>query len=52
MAGNEEKALEIEEYDYTDFGFWIMQIENYISRKKLHLQLQVGALPNDMEDTN
>ena len=33
------KASRIEKFDGTDFGFWRMQIEDYLYRKKLHLPL-------------
>ena len=36
-AGN--KASGIEKFDGTDFGFWMMQIEDYFYGKKLHLLL-------------
>ena len=29
----------IEKFDGTDFGFWRMQIEDYLYGKKLHLPL-------------
>ena len=30
---------EIEKFDGTDFGYWKMQIENYMHGKKLHFLL-------------
>ena len=39
MAGGEGKALGIEKFDGTDFGYWMMQIEDYLYGKKLHLSL-------------
>ena len=33
------KASGIEKFDDTDFGFWRMQIEDYLYGKKLHLPL-------------
>ena len=33
------KAFGIEKFDGTDFGFWRMQIEDYLYGKKLHLLL-------------
>ena len=35
----ENKASRIEKFDGTDFGFWMMQIEDYCYGKKLHLPL-------------
>jgi hypothetical protein len=33
----------------TDFGYWNMQIEDYLYGRKLHLPL-LGEQPNSMED--
>ena len=33
------KAFGIEKFDGKDFGFWRMQIEDYLYGKKLHLLL-------------
>lgn len=38
MARNEVRALGIEKFDGTDFGYWRMQID-YLYEKKLHLLL-------------
>ena len=40
MAEEAGKASRIEKFDGTDFGFWRMQIEDYLYRKKLHLPLR------------
>ena len=37
MAEEAGKAYGIEKFDSTDFGFWMMQIEDYLYGKKLHL---------------
>ena len=39
MAEEAGKASRIEKFDGTDFGFWRMQIEDYLYGKKLHLPL-------------
>ena len=49
MAGEEGKALGIEKFDGTNFGYWRMQIEDYLYRKKLHLPL-LGKKPDTMND--
>ena len=49
MAGDEGKASRIEKFDGTDFGYWKMQIEDYLYGKKLHLPL-LGRKPNNMEE--
>ena len=33
------KESRIEKFDSTDFGFWRMQIEDYLYGNKLHLSL-------------
>ena len=38
-----------EKFDGTDFGFWRMQIEDYLYGKKLHLPL-LGEKPATMKD--
>ena len=43
------KAFEIEKIDGTNFGFWRMQIEDYLYRKKLHLLL-LGKKSDTMKD--
>lgn len=53
MAGDEGKALGIEVFDYTDFGFWILDNvdwELYIWEEITSTTL--GELPDDMEDTD
>ena len=37
MAEEAGKASGIEKFDSTDFGFWMMQIEDYLYGKKLRL---------------
>ena len=44
MAKEVGKASGIEKFDGTDFGFWRMQIEDYLYGKKLHLPL-LGEKP-------
>ena len=39
MAEETGKASGIEKFNGTDFGFWRMQIEDYLYGKKLHLPL-------------
>ena len=39
MAEDEGKDLEIKTFDGTNFGFWRMQIKDYLYEKKLHLPL-------------
>ena len=39
MGGEEGKGLGIEKFDGTDFVYWMMQIEDYLYGKKLHLPL-------------
>ena len=39
MAEEAGKASGIEKFDGTDFGFWRMQIEDYLYGRKLHLPL-------------
>ena len=39
MAEEVGKASGIEKFDGTDFGFWRMQIEDYLYGRKLHLPL-------------
>ena len=43
------KTSRIEKFDGTDFGFWRMQIEDYLYGKKLHLPL-LGEKPTTMKD--
>ena len=49
MAREECKALGIEKFDRIDFGYWRMQIEDYLYRKKLHLPL-LGKKLDTMKD--
>ena len=46
MAEEAGKASGIEKFDGTDFGFWRMQIEDYLYGKKLHLPLFRGKTYN------
>ena len=39
MSGEEVKGSGIEKFDGTDFGYWRMQIEDYLYENKLHLSL-------------
>ena len=39
MSKKEGKVSRIEKFDGTDFGFWRMQIKDYIYGEKLHLPL-------------
>ena len=48
MAEEEGKASEVEKVDGTDFGFWRMQIEDYLYGRKLHLSL-LGEKPEAMK---
>ena len=43
------KAFRIEKFDGTNFGFWRMQIKDYLYKKKLHLPL-LGEKPATMKD--
>ena len=43
----EEGTVKIEKFDSSDFGFWKMQIEDYLYQKKLYLPL-TGQKPTDM----
>ena len=49
MAGEEGKTLGIEKFDGTDFGYWKMQIKDYLYGKKLHLPL-LEKKPDSMEE--
>ena len=49
MAGEEGNASGIEKFDDTNFGYWKMQIEDYLYRKKLHLPL-LGRKLDSMEE--
>ena len=47
MFGEEVKGSGIEKFDGIDFGYWRMQIEDYLYGKKLHLPL-LGTKPESM----
>ena len=47
MFGEKVKGSGIEKFDETDFGYWRMQIEDYLYGKKLHLLL-LGKKPKSM----
>ena len=49
MVGEEGKALGIEKFDGTDFGYQRMHIEDYLYWKKLHLPL-LGTKLKTMKD--
>ena len=49
MAREEGKTLGIEKFDGTDFGYWKMQIEDYLYGKKFYLPL-LGKKPETMKD--
>ena len=49
MVGEEGKTSGIEKFDGTNFGYWKMQIEDYLYGKKLHLPL-LGRKPDNMEE--
>ena len=50
MAEEEGKASGVEKVDGTDFGFWRMQIEDYLYGRKLHLPLLGEKLPTMKEE--
>jgi len=47
----EEEKVRIEKFDGSDFGFWKMQIKDYLYQKKLYLPL-TGQKPTDMSRQN
>ena len=49
MAEKARKASRIENFNGIDFGFWRMQIKDYLYRKNLHLSL-LGEKPVTMKD--
>ena len=51
MSEEEVKGSGIEKFDVTDFGYWRMQIEDYLYGKKLHLPL-LGEKPENMSAVN
>ena len=48
MAEEAGKASGIEKFDGTDFAYWMMQIEDYLYGRKLHLPL-LGTKPEAMK---
>jgi len=46
---DEIKAARIEKFDGTNFGYWKMQIEDYLYGKKLYLLL-LGSKPKNMQE--
>ena len=48
MAEEAGKVSGIEKFDGTDFGFWRIQIEDYLYGRKLHLLL-LGEKPEAMK---
>ena len=48
MTEEARKASRIENFDGTYFGFWRMQIGDYLYGKKLHLPL-LGEKPETMK---
>ena len=49
MTEETGKTFGIEKFDGIDFGFWMIQIEDYLYGKKLHLPL-LGEKPAIMKD--
>ena len=49
MTEETRNASGIEKIDGTNFGFWRMQIKDYLYEKKLHLPL-LGEKPATMKD--
>ena len=45
----EEGKVKIEKFDGTDFGFWKMQIEDYLYQKKMYQPL-TGKKPEGMKE--
>ena len=39
MSGEVVKGSRIKKFDEIDFGYWRMQLEDYLYGKKLHLPL-------------
>ena len=48
--GSEKETSKIEKFDGTNFGFWKMQMEDYLYQKDLYLPL--GEKPTDMKDAD
>ena len=44
----EDGKIKIDKFEGHDFGFWKMQIEDYLYQKKLHEPLS-GEKPKDMK---
>ncbi|KAL5548495.1 hypothetical protein UlMin_003726 [Ulmus minor] len=49
MAADEWK-VKIEKFDGVDFGFWKMQIEDYVYQKMLYQPDLLGKKPDDMKE--
>ena len=49
MAKKKGKASGINKFNGTNFGYWRMQIEDYLYEKKLHLPL-LGKKPDTMKN--
>ena len=47
----EEGKVKIEKFDGRDFGFWKMQIEDYLYQKKFYQPL-TGTKPDDMKQAD
>ena len=50
MTEETGKASKIEKFDGTDFGFWRMQIKDYLYGKRLHLPLLGEKLATMKDD--
>ena len=48
MAEEAGKMYGIEKFECTDFAYWIMQIEDYLYGRKLHLPF-LGTKPESMK---
>lgn len=51
MVGDELRVLGIKKFDDTNFGYRMMQIEDYLFGKKLHLAL-LGQKQEKMDDSD
>ena len=47
ISGKEIKGCGIEKFDGTNFGYWRMQLEDYLYGKKMHLPL-LGEKPENI----
>ena len=47
--GKKGKASRIKKFNGTNFGYWRMQIEDYLYKKKLNLPL-LGKKPDTMKN--